>query len=197
MFSSKIEKTILLSLLAAVPSAFKLGLDTQHKWLVGSGQEVLAKGSYIKLTELEGGYFSRKYVEDNYLPKKVVVDDYVQRNQYSLIEKELVALRSKVQVANSALKSDTKLLSYGEVWHPKNPEFAVRFDDYSVNINNVFSGTVSTKLPEAESSPYRISPLSNSRVYKFRYEGQSYSLKLAFKKITDEFFLEAVLTQNP
>jgi hypothetical protein len=197
MFSSKIEKSILLLLLTAVGGAFKLGLDTQHDWLVGSDQEVLAKGSYIKLKELESGYLSRKYVEDNYLPKKVVADEYVQKNQYSLVEKEFAALQSKVQVANSALKSETKLLSYREVWHPKNPEFAVRFDAYSVNIDNVFSGTVLTKLPEAESSVYRISPFGNSRVYKFRYEGQSYSLKLAFKKITDEFFLEAVLTQIP
>ncbi|WP_414928407.1 hypothetical protein [Pseudomonas sp. IT-P74] len=187
----------MLVLLTAVGAAFKLGLETQRRWLVDSKEEVVAKGSYIKLTELEGGYFSKKYVEDNYLPKKVVMDDYIQKNQFSLIEKELAELNSKVRVANSALKSDKQLLSYREVWHPKNPEFAVKFEDYMVNVNGVFSGTVSTKLPDAEISSYTISPLSNSRVYKFRYEGQSYNLKLSFKKITEDFFLEAVLTQNP
>ncbi|MCR8721030.1 hypothetical protein NVV30_20335 [Pseudomonas syringae] len=195
MFSSRIEKTILLTLLAAVGGAFKLGLDAQHRWLVGSEQEVVAKGSYIKFRELEDGYYSKKYVDENYLSKSSVLAGFVEKHQYQEIAAELVKYQSKAQTAAKALNAETKQLSYGEVWHPKNPEFVVRFDSYSVDINRVFNGTVTTILPESERSTYEISPLSKSRVYKFRYEGQSYTLKLVFKKISEEFFLEATLTQ--
>ncbi|KPW98093.1 hypothetical protein AL049_05630 [Pseudomonas syringae pv. cerasicola] len=195
MFSSGIEKTILLTLLAAVGGAFKLGLETQHRWLVGSEQEVVAKGSYIKLKELEDGYYSKKYVDENYLSKSSLLEGFVAKKQYKEIAAELVEYRSKAQRAAKALKSETKQLSYGEVWHPQNPEFVIRFDSYSVDVDSVFTGIVTTILPESERSTYRMSPLSNSRVYKFRYEGQSYSLKLAFKNVRDEIFLEATLTQ--
>ncbi|RMT55910.1 hypothetical protein ALP47_102802, partial [Pseudomonas savastanoi] len=99
MFSSGIEKTILLTLLAAVGGAFKLGLETQHRWLVGSEQEVVAKGSYIKLKELEDGYYSKKYVDENYLSKSSLLEGFVAKKQYKEIAAELVEYRSKAQRA--------------------------------------------------------------------------------------------------
>ncbi|WP_339435302.1 hypothetical protein [Pseudomonas orientalis] len=192
MFSTKTERAVLLALIAAIPAAYKLGLLEMERWLVNSDSKILANGSYVMRDDLDEKYISKKIVDDNYVSRTELEKSYVARASY---EKELklnAELKEKADMIDSALDNVSYTLDVGKVWHPKNPEFLIRFTEFYM-FDGSPRATIDTSFLDSQPHSYKVTRFNEAKLYKFSYMGYQYELKATLKMVKEDSVVEVFL----
>lgn len=195
MFATKTERVILGLLVAAIGTAFQIGVH-QTEWTVEkSGSKIMAAGTYITKDELEKQYLRKDFVADHYLRKQDIDKVYVPIAKFKDLESINTDLKKKADLVDSALKTASRQLTTKQVWHPKNPEFYLGFVDYFEGVQGTLA-TIQVSFVDSQPFQYNLSKLDSPKNFKFEYNGVTYDLTTTLKKRKGEIIIEANLRQS-
>ncbi|QSB21527.1 hypothetical protein JN403_12295 [Pseudomonas sp. 15A4] len=192
MFSTDTERAILLSLITAIGGAYLAGLK-QTEWIIErSDSKILPKGSYVANEELKERYLSKEVVGDQYTSKQEIDRLYVPIAKFQELQADNAKLKVKTDLVDSALNHITKELIPGQLWHPNNPEFYLRFENY---VEGEFGPSARLQVSFADSSPYSFSlnKFNTPKTSTFVYNGRPYELTTTLKNKKDDIYVEANL----
>jgi hypothetical protein len=192
MFSTDTERAILLLLMTSIGGAYFAGLK-QTEWMIDhSDSKILPKGSYVTSEELKERYLNKEVVNDQYVSRLEIAGLYVPVAKFQELQTDNIKLKEKSDLIDSALNRFTKELIPGQLWHPKNPEFYLKFEDY---IEGEFGPSARLQVSFADSSPYGFSlnKFNAPKTSTFVYNGRPYELTTTLKNKKDDIYVEADL----
>lgn len=194
MFSTKIEQSILLMLLAGIAGAYKLGLQQTDWWLEKTDSAIVANGTYVTREQLEKLYLSKDSVAEQYVSKLNLEKSYVPIEDYRALQALNNKLKEKSDTIDAALVKDNKTLVIRQLWHPKNPEFYIKFSEfYESDLGPI--ALIDTSFSDSEPYSYRITKFNTPKIFTFAYNGRQYELKATLKKQKDEITVEVNLRE--